>query len=46
MKDYTNCPFCQSERDGHSTPWGMSDEGWEAFRIKHYEDHKDETTKV
>ena len=40
QKDYANCPFCQSEKDGVSQPWGMSPEGMQALREKHDRGHR------
>lgn len=41
-KDYENCPFCQSERDGYSTGWSLSPEGWDQMKKRHDENHTPE----
>lgn len=40
MKDPNNCPYCESELQGHSRPWGMGPEGWNSMREKHEKEHR------
>ena len=35
FKKLGDCPFCEMERYGESSGWGLSPEGWRQFEEKH-----------
>jgi hypothetical protein len=44
-RNYKNCPYCQSEKDGHISGWGISPTGWQQLRDKHEKEHLEHCDK-
>lgn len=45
-KEVRSCPFCQADKYGVSSGWGMSQGGWESMKRKHDAGHPSETNKA